>query len=190
MLQYNKGNGQILQGLVRRRNAERNLFLSDTNGGDVISCSAGDPVSKAGEFIGDKCSELQNLLICKGNDCGGYGVDGCFGQGTYNSLIQFQRDKGLQVDGLAGEQTFNALRETPQPQQAPVQQVNEVVLQLQRLINQQGFGPVSEDGVAGNETLSHCPIVSEWANGPITQFINLGYVLIRMETLGLEQGMR
>ena len=68
-------------------------------------------LQKAKEFVGDKCKELQELLIKAGYNCGGYGADGKFGQGTYNSLIDFQRDHGLTVDGLAGVNTFDKLKE-------------------------------------------------------------------------------
>jgi peptidoglycan hydrolase-like protein with peptidoglycan-binding domain len=44
-------------------------------------------------------------------------VDGDFGPGTYNAVIAFQRDRGLQVDGTVGNQTWAALRE--EPPQAP-----------------------------------------------------------------------
>lgn len=63
-------------------------------------------------IVGSRCLELQKLLIAKGYDCGGYGADGSFGQGTYDSLIQFQKDNGLVSDGLAGEKTFAKLKET------------------------------------------------------------------------------
>ena len=62
-------------------------------------------------YVGARCKELQTLLISLGYDCGGYGADGKFGKGTYESLIKFQQDYNLKVDGLAGKATFDKLDE-------------------------------------------------------------------------------
>ncbi|WP_195949542.1 N-acetylmuramoyl-L-alanine amidase [Clostridium saudiense] len=67
--------------------------------------------SKYANYVGNRCKELQTLLIALGYKCGGYGADGKFGKGTYDSLIQFQKDYGLKVDGLAGTNTFDKLYE-------------------------------------------------------------------------------
>ena len=37
-------------------------------------------------------------------------VDGIFGQGTYNSVVQFQRQYGLAPDGIVGRDTWNKLQ--------------------------------------------------------------------------------
>ncbi|MDQ0149365.1 N-acetylmuramoyl-L-alanine amidase [Eubacterium multiforme] len=68
-------------------------------------------LDKARKYVGARCEELQRLLIKAGYNCGGYGPDGKFGRGTYNSLLDFQRDHGLSPDGLAGTNTFAKLRE-------------------------------------------------------------------------------
>lgn len=52
-------------------------------------------------------------------------------------------------------------------------ETDEVVLQLQRLINTQGFGQIDEDGIKGPDTLSHCPLVKKGAKGDITAWIQL-----------------
>ncbi|WP_185966921.1 N-acetylmuramoyl-L-alanine amidase [Clostridium sp. HBUAS56017] len=71
-------------------------------------------IDRAREFVGNICSELQQLLISKGYDCGGYGADGVFGKGNLNSLLQFQKDNELASDGLVGSQTFAALQTSSQ----------------------------------------------------------------------------
>ncbi|MDQ0149114.1 N-acetylmuramoyl-L-alanine amidase [Eubacterium multiforme] len=68
-------------------------------------------LDKARKYVGARCKELQRLLIKAGYNCGGYGADGKFGQGTYDSLVKFQRDYGLAPDGLAGTNTFAKLKE-------------------------------------------------------------------------------
>lgn len=58
-----------------------------------------------------------------------------------------------------------------------------IVRELQNQINLQGFGNIAVDGIAGNETLSHSPLVRIGAQGGITKSIQLflneyGYALI------------
>lgn len=50
---------------------------------------------------------LQGLLICHGYDTGGF--DGEFGDVTFKSLLQFQKQNHLEQDGIAGKETFTVL---------------------------------------------------------------------------------
>ena len=52
---------------------------------------------------------MQILLIGYGYNCGGYGADGEFGNGTHASVRSFQNDRGLEVDGICGPQTWSHL---------------------------------------------------------------------------------
>ena len=56
---------------------------------------------------GSKVTQLQNALKLLGFYNGG--VDGKFGSGTKNAVIQFQRANGLTADGLAGTKTQTLL---------------------------------------------------------------------------------
>ena len=56
---------------------------------------------------GSKVTQLQNALKLLGFYTGG--VDGKFGSGTKNAVIQFQRANGLTADGLAGTKTQTLL---------------------------------------------------------------------------------
>lgn len=67
-------------------------------------------VKRAGNFLGSKCEEVQNMLISLGYDCGGYGSDSIFGKGTFESIKKFQEDYGLTIDGFAGDNTINKLK--------------------------------------------------------------------------------
>ena len=62
---------------------------------------------------GEQVKTLQRLLSALGykmqNAGKTYGVDGSFGQATYNAVIAFQKAKGLDVDGIVGTQTWNKL---------------------------------------------------------------------------------
>jgi len=122
------------------------------------------PIQKAKEFVGNRCKELQEKLIALGYNCGGYGADNNFGQGTYDSLIQFQKDNGLIVDGLAGNNTFNKLDELINKKSQPKVKSYDF-RSLQKII-----GAV-QDNIAGSETLGRCPIIKYGSNGEIVKWI-------------------
>ena len=58
---------------------------------------------------GASVKALQILLIGYGYDCGKWGADGDFGNGTYKSLMKFQQEHGLVVDGVCGPVTWAKL---------------------------------------------------------------------------------
>ena len=136
-----------------------------------VETSINDLVIKSKEYVGDRCKELQNLLISLGYNCGGYGADGIFGKGTYESLIQFQKDNGLKIDGLVAvndsDISFN---------------FEKWVKDLQTECNRQGFSKQKVDGEPGDKTLKGCPTLRKGAEGNITKLaqerlISLGYDL-------------
>lgn len=54
--------------------------------------------------------KVQQRLIDLGYSCGRWGADSIFGEGTYQAVIRFQRDKGgLSIDGIVGINTWNKL---------------------------------------------------------------------------------
>lgn len=135
-------------------------------------------VQKAKEYVGSRCKELQEKLILLGYNCGGYGADSQFGQGTYNSLVQFQKDNGLDPDGLAGIRTFAKLDELIAKKSS--NSGDDWVRRLQQECNAQGFSNQKVDGIAGTNTLNSCPILKKGARGNITKLLqeklnNLGY---------------
>lgn len=138
--------------------------------------SNNDPIKVAATFIGDRCKELQQKLIDCGYNCGGYGADGSFGQGTYNSLISFQKDYGLVVDGFAGTATFTKLDQViaqktpPKPTSSPVLQD---VRYLQHELNVQCNAGLVEDNSAGPLTKAAVSrvILRQGSNGNITRWV-------------------
>lgn len=62
---------------------------------------------------GEQVKTLQRLLNALGykmeNNGKIYGVDGSFGQATYNAVIKFQKAKNLEKDGIVGKDTWSAL---------------------------------------------------------------------------------
>ncbi len=59
---------------------------------------------------GEDVRQLQTDLIRLGYDCGRWGADGDFGDGTELALKAFQRDHGLEDDGACGKRTVAALQ--------------------------------------------------------------------------------
>lgn len=66
------------------------------------------PVVKQGAR-GNLTKIIQKRLIALGYNVGRTGVDGVFGNATYDAVKKFQRDKKLQVDGIVGKETWKAL---------------------------------------------------------------------------------
>lgn len=106
--------------------------------------------------------ELQTKLIACGYACGGYGADGSFGTATYNSLVSFQKDKGLVADGYPGPKTFAKLDAILSTRAS----VNNNVKKLQDAIISMG-SPITSDGIAGPETLARCPLVKYGSNNAV-----------------------
>ena len=97
---YNKDTtGKVLAGLVRRRQAEYELF---TTGVKTMTNS----VLKKG-MKGEEVKELQNGLIIRGYALGK--ADGDFGEKTETAVKAFQKDAGLTVDGVVGKNTRKAM---------------------------------------------------------------------------------
>lgn len=131
-----------------------------------------DYVAEAKSYVGSRCKELQSKLLALGYNCGGYGADGSFGKGTYNSLIKFQSDNGLVADGLAGTATFAKLDSLISSKNTTTSSnYNDWIARLQKECNNQGFSNQKVDGIAGSNTLSGCPTVKKGASGNITKLL-------------------
>lgn len=141
-------------------------------------------VEKAKEYVGDRCKELQEKLIKCGYNCGGYGADGKFGQGTYNSLVQFQKDNGLVADGLAGVKTFAKLDELIAKKNS--NSGDDWIRRLQQECNEQGFSNQLVDGIAGSKTLAGCPTLKKGASGNITKLLQERLVSLGYSTNGVD----
>ena len=71
-------------------------------------CEVKLPVLGKGDN-GNTVKALQRMLIYEGYNCGGYGADGDFGNGTEKSVKKYQADKKLTADGIVGEKTWAKL---------------------------------------------------------------------------------
>lgn len=105
ILLYNKGGGKVLNGLVRRRQAERELFLAP------VSDKKAYPILKKG-MAGSEVKVLQLLLCAYGFNVK---TDGIFGSKTNEAVMAFQIENNdgqgnpLIVDGIVGKKTWEAL---------------------------------------------------------------------------------
>lgn len=142
-------------------------------------------LDKAAKFVGSRCKELQEKLIKCGYSCGSYGADGIFGQATYNALIKFQRNNGLDADGLAGVKTFAKLDQLI-AKQTSSPQGNNWVRRLQEECNKQGFSNQIIDGIPGSNTLKGCPLLQKGAKGNITKLLQEKLVKLGYNTNGID----
>ncbi|WP_338627740.1 peptidoglycan-binding protein (plasmid) [Clostridium baratii] len=74
-------------------------YSGNTDYGELIKMGSSGP----------QVAEIQRLLIKAGYGVGSSGVDGMFGQGTYNAVKRFQADHNLGADGIVGPATKSAL---------------------------------------------------------------------------------
>lgn len=107
LLLYNKAGGKVLEGLTRRRKAERELFMTG-----MEERKTGNPYDEPIAAIkrgqkGNGVRWLQYQL----NEKGHYKliVDGIFGPKTQAALMDFQNQHGLVIDGICGPATRMAL---------------------------------------------------------------------------------
>ena len=109
ILLYNKAGGKELAGLTKRRQAERELFLSggSATGTGTGKTSAARSMLKKGSGGAD-VTYLQQRLTAKGYGVGA--IDGIFGQKTREAVKAFQAEHGLVVDGVVGAKTWAALQ--------------------------------------------------------------------------------
>lgn len=107
MLLYNKGaNKQVLKGLVKRREWERNLFLS---GGTPV---VGNPYPVPSKYVrlgsrGDGAKWVQYELNRHGHNLK---IDGIIGPKSDNAIRAFQLEHDLKPDGVVGPLTIAALK--------------------------------------------------------------------------------
>ena len=111
MLSYNKAGGMVLSGLVKRRQAERQLFLKSCTGA-TDNTGAGNTAGTTRATVrsgsrGADVTYLQQRLTALGYKPGT--ADGIFGSKTLAAVRAFQTDHKLAVDGIAGPKTWAAL---------------------------------------------------------------------------------
>jgi len=115
---WNKGGGEPLLGLTRRRLAEQALFFSKSwqpfltyEGDGTTSGQAATPRTlklTSPMLQGEDVRRVQEALLKAGLSVGD-GADGNFGNITDAAVKQFQKSKGLTEDGIVGDQTLQAL---------------------------------------------------------------------------------
>lgn len=110
MLLYNKSGGATIQGLVIRRKAEHDLFVSSSE----PFAPAQDKYILAVPTLRIRCKgDKVKILQQNCNDFFGSGlvVDGIFGQRTKDAVMFMQSALGCTMDGIYGPVTAGKLRD-------------------------------------------------------------------------------
>lgn len=104
IVRYNKANGRVLNGLVRRRKAEQELF---TKGMTFVNPYREPNYNIRRNSKGDGVRWVQWQLKDKGYKLS---VDGIAGANTDKAIRDFQAKNGLVVDGVVGRLTRAKLK--------------------------------------------------------------------------------
>ena len=110
MLLYVNCNGYKLPGLIRRRQAEHDLFIKESNNSPVNSTVAIPEPTLRRRCKNEKVKQLQhacNILFGKDLE-----EDGSFGPLTQQAIKDIQKDSGkLVIDGIYGPKTYAYFKE-------------------------------------------------------------------------------
>ena len=108
-------------------------------------------------------SSIQHQLKNKGYNPGS--IDGIAGENTYNAIIKFQKENGLNDDGMVGPKTKNLLYdsgydEAKEPLLQKSSKEKSAIITLQNLLIKKGYniGPSGADGYFGENT--HKAVIS------------------------------
>lgn len=114
MLLYNKakvnGKMEVLPGLTRRRQWERDLFLSGSVQAEMPK--NGNPYAepKKNVRIGSRGNDVRWLQYELNKRWYKLTVDGIAGEKTISALIDYQKQHGLTPDGICGPKTIDSLK--------------------------------------------------------------------------------
>lgn len=110
--------GEEVENAVRQLQQDAKIAVDGIIGKDTWSVLNSDFIKQTISYPGylikkgqqsEEVRKIQEKLISLGYNCGGFGADSIFGRGTYNSVIEFQKSKGLSPDGIVGPDTWNKL---------------------------------------------------------------------------------
>lgn len=129
--------GQVLDGLVKRRAAEKEMFLNGTTSGGGGSTTSGDSTIRA----------FQTWL--NNNYGSGLTADGVYGNKTKVAATKaYQKVLGVTADGVFGANSKKAVKTLN------VGSTGNAVHLLQGMLYCRGFNPKGVDGTYGNGTKS------------------------------------
>ena len=112
LLRWNKGGGRVLQGLVRRRQAEKKLFektgVNAPSENKMSSLSSINAGVSSKELNPEQIKELQQKLNAI---CHNLIVDGQCGTNTIKAFEEFKNSNGLSYPSLIGKTTVDYLNQ-------------------------------------------------------------------------------
>lgn len=106
---YCRAGGKILQGLVRRRNAEKTLFFSAVEESTTGSANPYKCPQSGVLKLGSKGASVKWLQWELNGHGANLEVDGFFGKKTEMAVINHQKKSGIKVDGIVGAETRKSL---------------------------------------------------------------------------------
>lgn len=162
VMQFQKHCGLSADGIVGKATWQAlSNKLSKSSAG-----SNAQPTIKKGSR-GSVVARLQSMLNDLNYNCGA--VDGIFGQGVHNAVIQFQRDNGLSADGIVGKNTWNKLA-VAEPKKASKEPVYYSQKDVRwRYVMYSNHGDKRQTiGTSGCGTTSMAMVLATWKNSSIT----------------------
>lgn len=107
---WTKAEGEVLEGLVRRREREAAYFRSEWGGAAPSPPPPADHPGWPGRSFqqGDSVHDIGVWQAQMRHRGWAIEPDGSFGPQTHVVVVQFQEEKGLEVDGVIGPKTWDA----------------------------------------------------------------------------------
>jgi len=104
---WDKAGGNTVQGLLRRRTAEAEMFLAGNN--IITTANIVRSVNEMPIKLGENSKRVRLLQAILNVIFGGISVDGDFGSRTLIAVERYQKAMGLTVDGIVGSKTITML---------------------------------------------------------------------------------
>lgn len=142
-----QSNGGRVARRVRRHDQVRYVIRPDwseaggTTGGGSSATAPWDASATINGLSTAQVKAIQTALSSRGYSLGSYGIDGSYGESTYEAVKSFQRAAGLSVDGVAGPKTVAALNAAHVVPSKPVTSKPRPVVTGGKLVVDSKLGP-------------------------------------------------
>ncbi|MEB3336360.1 MAG: peptidoglycan-binding protein, partial [Leptolyngbyaceae bacterium] len=140
--------GNLTKQAVEQFQAAKGLTVDGIAGERTLKALENSHASRAS--YSPNTLELQKLLANRGFYAGN--IDGIFGSMTRKAVKEAQQFYGLATDGIAGPRTLAALNSSSTSNRNSDSQNRQSTVELQRLLQKQGFYFGAIDGISGSQT--------------------------------------